>query len=630
MTFKDLVKKILKYNKNSDANLIEKAYLHSQTFLKNKYSEEEFKLWIKHYLDVTEEVVNLKLDDVSIAASLMHGLLFNGEDIKNIRRDFGNEIADIVENVHKMDQISHNISKKEIKIENLRKVLLAASRDLRALFIILVDKLIVLRELSIMPDNERKRLARDGIEVYAPLAYRLGMGKLKSEIEDLSFKYLDEAKYKVIEDKVDKIRKSGERALFRIKKDIKRALDQESIKATIQARVKHLYSIYKKIIEKSSSLNDMTDIIAFRVIVQDIDDCYKSLRIVHENFRPVSNRFKDYIAMPKPNGYQSLHTTVVDKEGKIFEIQIRTEEMHNIAEEGVAAHFIYKKVNHEETFDRRLSWLKQLIENKDSLGNFDVDFFGEEIYAFTPKGDVFELPKESTVIDFAYRVHSDLGDKCIGAHINGKFASIRDTVKNGDVIEILTSKTQSPSREWLKFIKSSKAKEKIRHALKEAGKLFGGIYYVKENSKKDIGETLLVFEGEKNLVPKLALCCKPLPGDLVIGVKISNKRLMVHRVDCKGIFKTTKKKVKINWVENFDRPVGITIEAVDRPGLLKEVTNALVRLNLKTEKSKGRMINDNDIEYSFNADVKNLDNLNDLIFRIKKIKDVKKVYVKLV
>ncbi len=629
MEFKDLLKKVIRYNKDSDINLLEKAYNFSFNLLKDK-KRASGRPWINHYLDVAYGVAGLKLDDHALAAALMHGLLNKGAKVSDIEKQFDKDIVDLLQNIERMSEVKKNVSKKTTESESLRKVLMAASRDLRSLLIKICDKLVNLRELEYLPPSERKRIAKESIEIYAPLAYRLGIGKVKSEIEDLAFRYLDESKYREIENKVNNIRKDGTKAIFKLKKVIERELAKENIETNVQTRVKHIYSIYKKIIDKSYNINNMSDIVGVRIIVKTIDDCYKTLRIVHANFRPLPNKFKDYIAMPKPNGYQSLHTSVVDNEGKRFEVQIRTQEMHDIAEEGIAAHFSYKKVTHEKDFDKKLSWLKQLVDNKEGLGNFDIDFFGDDVFAFTPNGKVIELPMGSTVIDFAYHVHSDLGDHCIGANINGKFVSLKDELNNGDVVDVLTSKTQKPSREWLKFAKTLKAITKIKHALKEAGKVSTRIYAKTGEIKKDIGESLLSFDGDKKFKVKLALCCKPIPGDRVIGIRTSNVRLMVHKVDCKEIVKTDKKKVKANWIKKFKKPVAIIIDGHDRPGLLKEILNTLNKLDIKITNSKGKIVNDVDVECSFTADVGDLNKLNDIINRIKKIKDVKKVYVNIV
>ncbi len=625
MQFKDLIKKVMRYNKEVDIDLLEKSYKFSSNIIKDKLRASG-KPWIDHYVDVAYEVADLKLDDSSLAATLMHGVLNKGADLKDITRLFGKDIAGILENIERMGEIKKNISKNTKDMDSLRKVLLAASRDLRSLLIKICDKNINLRDIDYLPLNEKKRIAKEVMDIYAPIAYRLGLGKIKSDMEDLAFKCLNEKIYRQLETKVNKIRSDSERSLYKIKSTIESELKKEKINAELQVRVKHIYSIYKKLVDKEYKLDEMHDILAFRILVNSVEECYNVLRIVHLNFRPIPNRFKDYIAMPKPNGYQSLHTSVVDSEGRIFEIQIRTFDMHDIAEEGIAAHFAYKKMSQEHEFDRKLSWLKQVVEDKENGIGFDVDFFGDQVFAFTPKGKVVELPSGASVLDFAYNIHSDLGDHCIGSKINGIFASLKEPVENGDVIEVLTSKSQKPSRDWLKITKSAKAKAKIKQALKELGKVVTRVYTTNEDIKKDIGETLIVFEGDKRLRIKLALCCKPLPGNKIIGIKTSNVRLMIHKADCVSILKTGKKKIKVSWLERFKEPVVITVNALDRPGLFKEIINSVNKL-VQTGNTKCKFTNDKNVECKFTVDVGSLDKLNEVIARVNKIKDVKKVYV---
>ena len=455
------------------------------------------------------------------------------------------------------------------------------------------------------------------------------MGLVKTELEDLSLRYSNPEKYFEIAQLVAQAKAERDNTIQTIIEKIDSNLKSMHINASITGRAKSYYSIFSKMHRKQMSYQDLYDITAVRVIVDDEKECYEVLGLIHSAFKPIPGRFKDYIAMPKPNGYQSLHTSVVDNEGRIFEVQIRTFDMHGVAEEGIAAHFSYKKVSHENEFDRKLSWLKQLVENKDAENKFNVDFFGDEFFAFTPKGKVVELPSGATVIDFAYSVHSDLGDHCIGARINGVFASLKEKLDNGDVVEVLTSKTQKPSREWLKFAKTEKGRTKIKHALKELGKITTRIYSTYEEIKKDIGEILLVFEGDKKLKVKLALCCKPLPGDKIIGIKNSNVKMMVHKINCTSIGKISKNKIKISWLEKFKEPVKITVDAKDRPGLFKEILNSINKFVL-INGAKCKILKDSNVECVFTADVGSLDKLNEVISRINKIKDVKKVYVNVV
>ena len=628
MDFKDLMKKILKYNKNVDIDLLKSAYSFSYNIIKD-LKRANGRPWIEHYLEVTYEVANLKLDDKTLVASLLHGIINKGASRNEIKNIFGLEILNILENIETMSEIKRNVRSKSISPENLRKVLLAASSDLRALLIKICDKICNLRDLEYLSNNERIRIATEAMEIYAPIAYRLGLGRMKAQMEDLSFKYLEPKKYNEIFNKVDKKRKEAQKIIIDVKSQIESKLFEENIGGEIETRIKHIYSIYKKFIDKSYDLDSMSDIIGFRIITSSIDDCYKILKIIHTGFRPIPNRFKDYIALPKPNGYQSLHTSVIDNQGRIFEVQIRTKEMNDVAEDGIAAHFTYKKFKQDNEFDKKLTWLKQIVENENG-NNFNIKFFGDEIFLFTPKGKCIELPNGSTVLDFAYNIHTDLGEHCTGANVNGKFVSMKEVLKNGDVIDIITAKTQKPSRDWLKFSRTTKARVKIKHYLKEAGKLSSRSYYVEETIKKEVGENLLVVEGDKRSKLKLALCCKPIPGDKIIGIKSSSIRIIVHNLNCKDIKKAGKKVVKVNWLEKFKKPIEIIVEGNDRSGLFKEIINSVSKLDLVVNDAKVKSIGNELIKCNFIADLGNLDKLNETISRIKKIKDVTHVYVNIV
>ncbi len=626
MELKDVVKKVIRYNKNARIELIEKAYRFSDNILKGKIRKSG-KKWIEHYVEAADEAANLKLDDVSIAAALMHGITTKGADKNEIKKEFGDEILNILDNIEKMSEIKRNVGKKNVDDEDLRKVILAASRDLRALLIKICDKLVNLRETSCLPENERNKITKECMNIYAPLAYRLGMGKLKSELEDLAFKQLDEKSYRDIEAAVAKTRKDGEKAIYGLKGKIEAKLKENGLNAYVEARIKHIYGIYKKAIDKSYSAGNLMDIVGIRVITENTDECYRTLKTIHENFRPVQNRFKDYIAIPKPNGYQSLHTSVFDENGRIFEVQIRTKEMHENAEEGIAAHFNYKKTGHETGFDKRLSWLKNIVEDRERFLDINIGFFGDEIFVFTPQGQAIELPKNATVIDFAYYIHSDVGNHCSGASINGNFSSIKTRVNNGDVVEIIKSKTQIPSREWLKYAATKKARDKIKQFLKNAGKITTRNYSTKTDGKKEAEESLIKFKSETKMTAKLAMCCKPVPGNLITGI-ISNKtKVMVHNTECEEIKKTKRNKIDVEWVERFSRPVEIIVDAVDRPGLFKEVLNIISKTGINVTKTGGKTVNKEYSELSFLTDAKDSETLINLIRMIKKTESVKKVYI---
>ncbi len=625
MELKDLVKKVIRYNKNARIDLIEKAYRFSNNLLKDK-KRESGRPWTEHYLEVADEAANLKLDDASIITALMHGIINKGADSKQIKKEFGDEIFSMLDSIERMTEIKKKISSKKIENENLRKVLIAASKDLRVLLIKICDKLVNLRDLGYLPENRRRIIANECMNVYAPLAYRLGLGKTKSELEDLAFKHIDEKNYKKVELIVEKIRNEGEKSIHTLKKIVENKIKDNAMDAEVEARIKHLHSIYKKATGKNYNLGSIMDIVGIRIITNSTDDCYKTLKIIHENFRPVQGKFKDYIAMPKPNGYQSLHTSVLDDKGRIFEVQIRTREMHEFAEEGIAAHFIYKNINHDRDFDKRLGWLKNIVENKEKFLDMNVDLFGSEIFAFTPQGKVFELPENSTVIDFAYNIHSDLGNHCTGARINGNFASLKTKLNNGDIVEVIKSNTQIPSREWLKYAATRKAREKIKQFLRDAGKVTTRNYIINADNKKEIEESLIKINN-KNKKIKIAMCCKPTPGDNIIGIESTKTRAIIHNTECEDIKNSKKNVIEAEWIEKFSKPIEILVDAKDRPGLLKEILNIIVRTKIAVTKTNAKLVNKEDSEFSFLVDVKEINALNDLIKTIRKINSVKKVYV---
>ncbi|MBS3175282.1 bifunctional (p)ppGpp synthetase/guanosine-3',5'-bis(diphosphate) 3'-pyrophosphohydrolase [Candidatus Woesearchaeota archaeon] len=623
MELKNLIKKILRYNKNAKIELINTAYNYADKIL-NKEERKSKEQSIIHCLKVADEVANLKLDDNTIIASLLHTIIKKGADKKEIKFIFGDEVIHLLENLDKMSQIKKNIAGKINGSENLRKVLLAASKDIRVLLIKLCDKLVNLRDLNFLTQEEINRIAKESMELYAPLAYRLGIGKIKSELEDLSFKYLDQKKYEETEEKVNQIRKHGEKAIFKLKNILEKELKKEQISADVQARVKHIYSIYKKIISKSYDINDMSDIIGIRIIVDTIDNCYKTLRIVHLNFRPIPQKFKDYIAIPKPNGYQSLHTAVVDNEGKIFEVQIRTLEMHQIAEEGIAAHFTYKGLQREnEKFDRKIAWLKELVGSKNN-SNIGLEFFSDQIFVFSPKGKLVELTSNATPLDFAYHIHTSIGNKCIGAKVNGKLVPLKTELENGDIIEIVTSKTQKPSRDWLKIVKTTRARDAIRHELKEKGQITSSVYSTSEE-KVTLEEGLISIENIKNSKIKFAMCCNPLPGDEIAGMKTGMNKITIHKIICNNVQKNNT--IKCKWLNINDKIIGLSINAEDRPGLFAEILNSVASFGLNVENAKGKTLGNNAAECTFKIKIKDLEQLKNIVFRIKKIKNVKNVYL---
>src|SRR5882724_5222226 len=426
--------------------------------------------YLSHPLEVAHILADMKLDITTLCAALLHDVV---EDTRissaRIVERFGADIARLVEGVTKISRLDL-LAPEARQAENLRKMLLAMVNDVRVVVIKLADRLHNMRTLEYLPTEKQQRIARETLDVYAPIAHRLGMGLIRGELEDLSFRYLDVNDYLQLQKTVASRSKSLEKFLHETQSAIRRKLVENGVPAEVEARVKRLYSIHQKTQRQDRTLDQIYDLLAVRIITDSVRNCYGALGVVHEIWRPVPGRFKDYIAMPRPNLYQSLHTTVIH-EGQPFEVQIRTQEMHRIAEQGVAAHWKYKDGRQvSEADDQRITWMRQLIEwaremqePSEFLSTLKVDLYPDEVYAFTPKGRVIPLPRGGTPVDFAYAVHTEVGNLCTGAKVNGQIVPLRHTLSNGDVVEILTQKGHVPSRDWLSFVHTSRARSKIRH-----------------------------------------------------------------------------------------------------------------------------------------------------------------------
>ena len=480
--YKELINSVLKYHPSTDISMIEKAYkVASEAHEGQKRKSGE--PYIIHPLCVAIILADLELDKETIVAGLLHDAV---EDTwmtyEEVEKEFGSEVALLVDGVTKLGQLSYSADKVEVQAENLRKMFLAMAKDIRVILIKLADRLHNMRTLQYMRPEKQQEKARETMDIYAPIAMRLGISKIKVELDDLSLKYLKPDVYYDLVHKVALRKSEREQFVGAIVKEVKKHMDDANIKAQVDGRVKHFFSIYKKMVNQDKTIDQIYDLFAVRILVDTVKDCYAALGVIHEMYKPIPGRFKDYIAMPKPNMYQSLHTTLIGPNGQPFEIQIRTYEMHRTAEYGIAAHWKYKessdgKVPVGKSEEEKLNWLRQILEwqrdmsdNKEfmSLLKNDLDLFADSVYCFTPQGDVKTLPSGSTPVDFAYSVHSAVGNKMVGARVNGKLVPIEYEIKNGDRIEIITSQnSQGPSREWLKLVKSTQAKNKINQWFKK-------------------------------------------------------------------------------------------------------------------------------------------------------------------
>ncbi len=479
--YQELVASVKKYHPSDDLTLIEKAYqVANDAHIDQKRKSGE--PYIIHPLCVAIILAELELDKESIAAGLLHDVIEDtAMTLDELIGIFGKEVAFLVNGVTKLTQISWDMDKIEIQAENLRKMFLAMSKDIRVLMVKLADRLHNMRTSQFWKPETQKQKARETLEIYSPLASRLGISKIKTEMDDISLMILQPEVYKELTDKLYETQDAREKFISEIISEIGAKLEEAKVKAELSGRVKHLFSIYRKMVNQEKTLDQIYDIFAVRIIVDDIKDCYAALGVIHEMYHPIITRFKDYIAMPKPNKYQSLHTTLIGQNGQPFEIQIRTYEMHRTAEYGIAAHWKYKEKGSGDTTVRdeeaKLTWLRQILEwqrdvddNKEfvSMVKKDLDLFSDTVYCFTPTGDVKNLPAGSNPIDFAYSIHSAVGNRMVGARVNGKMVPIDYKIQNGDRIEIVTSQnSRGPSRDWLNMVKSSQARNKINQWFKQ-------------------------------------------------------------------------------------------------------------------------------------------------------------------
>lgn len=490
--YQALEDKIKAYNPSLDAQRLFAAFTYADN-AHNTQLRKDGSPYITHPLAVAEIVADLELDTDSIIAAMLHDTIEDtGATHEDISKLFGATVADLVEGVTKLTRVQYT-SKEEEQMENLRKMLMAMAKDIRVILIKICDRLHNMRTMEYQSARKQREKALETMEIYAPIAHRLGMQRMKWELEDLSLQYLDPVGYREIADELAERSSTHEEFLAAIRARIQERLDEEGIKCTVYGRVKHIYSIYRKMYAQNKTLDEIFDLYAFRVIVDDIGACYNVLGCIHDLFKPVLGRFKDYIGTPKPNMYQSLHTTVIGREGIPFEVQIRTWEMHHTAEYGIAAHWKYKqgmanaKLGTEESFE----WVRRLLESQQDadaeefVRTMKVDMFADEVFVFTPRGDVINLPYGATPIDFAYTIHSAVGNHMTGAKVNGRIVTFDTALKNGDIVEVITSKSaHGPSRDWMKICKSNEARNKIRQ------------WFKKERREENIATGRAMFESE--------------------------------------------------------------------------------------------------------------------------------------
>src|SRR5437899_7124991 len=471
--FRDLMTTVAANRPSDDLEIIRKAYDYS---LKHHTGQTRAsgEPVLVHPLEVAQVLAEMKLDSGAIAAGLLHDAIEDTEATReDIKREFGEQVANIVEGVTKIDNIDVATSKEERQAENVRKMILAMVDDIRVVLIKLADRLHNMRTLEHLSPERQQQISRETLDIYAPIAHRLGMGKVRGELEDLSFRYVDALAYKQVKEAVEARRKSGEDFLKKTVDVIESKLKENAVEARIEHRIKRLYSIHQKLLRQRINVDQVYDLLAIRIITKSVKDCYTALGAIHGLWRPVPGRIKDFIAMPRPNLYQSLHTTVIVEGGMQFEVQIRTEEMHKMCEEGIAAHWKYKDGAPVSAKDeQRLAWLRQVVEwqqdvkdPSEFLSTLKVDLYPEEVYCFTPLGKVVILPRDASAIDFAYAIHTEVGHTCVGAKVNGRIVPLRHKLHSGDIVEMMTQPGHTPSRDCLARVKSTRARNKIRHWL---------------------------------------------------------------------------------------------------------------------------------------------------------------------
>ena len=729
----ELLEKINKNCHNVDIEMVKKAYNFAKEAHKDQ-KRESGEPYIIHPVAVAEILAELGMDTNTIVAGLLHDVIEDTNcSYEDAARIFNPEIANLVDGVTKLTKLGEMEykTKEEQQADNVRKMLLAMAKDIRVIIIKLADRLHNMRTLKFMPANKQKNKAKETLDIYAPLAHRLGMSKIKWELEDLCFRYLHEKEYYELVKDIAEKRVERENYIQDIVSDLYKKLEAAGIDSDIDGRPKHFYSIYKKMVNKNKTIEEIFDLTAIRVLVNSVKDCYGVLGIVHTIYRPIPGRFKDYIAMPKPNMYQSLHTTVIGPQGKTFEIQIRTFEMHKTAEYGIAAHWKYKEgdtsgteADKQKDFEKKLAWLRDMLEwqketsdAEEFMEGFKIDLFSDEVFVFTPKGVVINLCSKATPIDFAYRIHTDVGNKCVGAKVNGKIVPLDYTLKTGEIVEILTSpNAKGPNMDWLNIAKSNQSKSKIKLWFKKAKKeenivkgkeLFekelkkqgvnyadiakGDVYdrlakrynihtmddlyaligigslsassYIsrlkedngidkaakeKENREilsKSIEEQIaktarqaepnsygITVKGESNLMVRFAKCCSPVPGDEILGYITKGRGVSVHRKDCpnlKTLIETDGEKVvEVNWgkSQNAAYFAEIQVKADDRENLLADTMSVISDLKLQLSAVNANLAKDGYAFINIKVKITSVDNLNELMKKIKRLKGVIDVY----
>ena len=729
MKLENLIKVLPKRYTPADMELIERAYKFAvKAHRRQKRVSGE--PYINHCLAVAIVLAELQVPSEVIAAGLMHDTVEDTKvTVKDLSKEFGEEIARLVDGVTKLTQLPRvsriegksrkagsskiirlqeeredeiaKSRKAELASETLRKTFLAMGEDVRVVLIKLADRLHNMRTLGHLPEKKRDRISRQTLEIFAPLANRLGIWQLKWELEDLAFRYSDPDTYKQIAANLDERRSKRERQMDAIIKKLEGLLSQDKISASISGRPKHIYSIHLKMKSKNLAFENVSDVRGVRIMAEDIPACYRVLGLIHTHWRPIPGEFDDYIAAPKDNFYRSLHTAVIFDDGKALEVQIRTLEMHENAEFGIAAHWRYKEgSSRDEDYERRVVWFRQLMDwmqDVDDAGDFvdsmKTDVFSDRVYAFTPRGDIIDLPAGSTAIDFAYHVHTDVGHRTRGAKVNGKLVPLHSILQTGDQVEILTAKKGGPSRDWLNqnlgLLKTQRARSKVRHwfkfqdkeqnitvgkaqlerelrrlsasetdmdvlakefNLKAAAELFLAIgsgdlslgkviarinltereeekIFSSENieGQVEISDDSISILGLGGLLTHLGKCCKPVPGDEIVGYITRGRGATIHRIDCPNVLrvKDRERLIQVSWGSpKSTYPVAVKISAYDRDGLMRDVSTVIAEEKINMSHVSVIVDGDNEATFDIVLNVENIGHLSRVLTRIESLPNV--------
>ena len=718
MNVERIIDMIVSYYPQGDMEVVRKAYEFACEAHEGQLRKSGDPYFIHPY-KVAVILAELRADITSIASGFLHDVLEDTDiSLEQLKRNLGPTIASIVEGVTKIREATRTYkSYKENQAENMRKMILATSQDVRVVLVRLADRLHNMRTLMYMPEVKQQEKAVETMELYAPIAHRLGIGLIKGELEDLSFRYLEPEAYKEVTDRIELKGKERKAFMDDTEAILEEHLLEAGIEAKIEGRLKTFYSIYNKMKKQNKSIDEIFDLIGTRLITSSTVDCYATLGIIHSIWKPVAGRVKDFIAMPKSNGYRSLHTTVVGPGRSFLEVQIRTHEMDEVAERGVAAHWRYKES--EEGLakdDHKFPWIKQALEWEEELHDpaeflesVKIDLFYDEVFVFTPKGEVKELPAGSTPLDFAYSIHTEVGNSCAGAMVNGSIAPLAYRLRSGDIIEIMTQKDRKPSRDWLKVVKTARARNKINHFLRveqresdivlgreilerelkrvslkpaeamrsekftaamehfgfpNTDDLLAGIGYGKVSAHQIITKLLPSGEGSvptlqlselgewkkeedhsvskpleesvrvrgaDGLLVRFAQCCRPVPGDQIIGFITVNRGISVHRMNCRNLISMDDlidRRIEVEWNLTTNEPVlvDVRVEAFDRDHLLADMLETIAETETTINAASGKAVKSSRAICDFRLLIRNTEHLNQVVAKLEKIKGVTKTY----